>query len=211
MVVRVEPVRQGKFIASTLGQGKLIARKKEQLVSLIGGVIIDKNLSVGQFLQEGSEIAVLRLLEPELRKKKQELEYALLDLDILKGQVQQSEDLLKVKAISERELKELKIRNYKQEKFVQELREEVSNKPILISLSGLLVEKFFHDGDRVNAGAALAVMVDTSSFAVEILVGQHQIPFIHLGQRVEFSSQTFQGNRLGTVLELPRNCRQYSI
>ncbi|MHB8338667.1 MAG: efflux RND transporter periplasmic adaptor subunit [Ignavibacteriaceae bacterium] len=203
--VHVTPVQRGTFMASTLGTGKLIARRKEQLVSMISGIVIDKGKSVGQFLPKGTVVAKVRLLEPDLRKKQRDLEYALLDLGILKEQVQQSEDLIKAKAISEVEVKELKIRKYKQEKQVQDLRQEASDYLVQTSFNGMLVAKFFDNGDHISEGTTLATIVDTSSYAVEVLVGQHQILSIKLGQRVQFTSQTFQGERWGKVLEITRS------
>ncbi|MDP4173965.1 MAG: efflux RND transporter periplasmic adaptor subunit [Bacteroidota bacterium] len=205
LMVRTVNVKYGAFTASTLGRGKIVVRKKEQLVSLVDGVVIDRGTSIGQFISEGEIIAFVRLNGPELRQKKREFEYALLDLKILNEQVLHSEELYKAKAISERELKELKIRKYKQEKYVQNLREEISDKPIKCSFSGMVIEKSFQDGDNIRAGTPLALIADTSSFAVEILVDQHQIPFIRLDQYVQYESKIFNGYRWGKVVEIARS------
>lgn len=195
---------QGKFIASILAQGKLIARKKEQLISTTEGTISDCGFSAGQFLKAGTVVATVRLLKPDMYKKKEDLENELLDLDILKEQVRQSETLLKAKAIPEMELKELKIRQYKQEKLVEDTRKEISDDSIKTDFSGLLVEKAFNDGDRVNAGTTIATIVDTGSYAVKIKVDQHQIFLVHPDQTVEYSSPAFLRSRYGKVLEIER-------
>ena len=202
--VQTSPVLHGKFIASTLAQGELIARKKQQLITTTVGTISDCGMTAGQFLRAGTVVATVRLLKPDMHKKQEELEYEMLDLDIIKEQVQQSEALLRAKAISEMELKELKIKQYKQEKLVEDTRKEISDDSIKTNINGLLVEKTFNDGDRVNAGTAIATIIDTGSYAVRIKVDQHQISSVHIGQLVEYSSQTFLVARYGKVLEIER-------
>jgi len=202
--VKLFPVQQGRFTASVLAHGKFIARKKESLASPIAGVVHDKGFMLGQFLSKGSVVASISLLETEMLKKQQDFEFAKIDLEILNEQFQQSEELLHAKAVSEREFKELKIRKYKQEKLVQNLQDELSDKRIRTGFNGVLVEKLFRDGDRVSAGAVLCTIVDPRSFAVEVTVPQHIIADVKVGQRVQYSSETFRGERWGTVLEIAR-------
>ncbi|MBF8247567.1 MAG: RND transporter [Bacteroidetes bacterium] len=203
--VRTAPVVSGPFTGSFLSRGKLIARKKQQLVALTSGIISDKAFSLGKFIAKGTTIATVRLLEPELRKKRQDLEYALLDLQILQDQLQQAIELLKAKAVSQKEVRELKTRVYKQERLVSNLREDITEKAIWPDFDGLLIEKTFRDGDRVGSGTVLATIVDTSSFAVELSVSQRHIANVVINQNVELRSQTFQGTRSGNVLEIARS------
>jgi len=202
--VRLFAVEQGNFVASVLAEGKTVARKKEQLASPIAGIVHDGGFAVGQLVPESSVVAVVGLLETDLMKKRQEFEFAKIDLEVLSEQLDQSEELFRAKAVSERELKELRIRKYKQEKFVQNLREELREKQILTTFGGTLVEKSFREGDRISAGFVLCTVVDPKSYAVEINVPQHLIGKVTLGQLVQYSSETFVAQLWGTVLEMAR-------
>lgn len=202
--VKMEPVVYGEFVASVSAEGKVIARKKETLVSPITGVVRDNDLSVGTNLFSGEVIAYIHPPEEELRKKKQEYDFARIDLDILAEQFRESKILLKAKAISEREFRELEIRKLKQERLVQNLREELVDKPVECRFGGIMVQKKFNDRDRVSAGEPLAVVVDTRSFVAQVDVPQHILPSVYLGQRVKFTSETFPVDLRGTVIEMPR-------
>jgi RND family efflux transporter MFP subunit len=202
--VKVAPVQEGPFTASVLAQGKIIAQKKDALTSPIAGVVQDMGFQTGQHLRRGTVVARVRLPDVELSKKRKDLEFATIDLEILDEQFAQANDLLQAKAISEREYKELKTRRFKQNSFVQSIREELTDKVVRTSLNGLLVEKLFRHDDKIGAGGTLATIVDTASFAVKIAVPQHLLVLVKDGQRVEYSSQLFQGVRAGYVLEIAR-------
>lgn len=203
--VQFVPVQQGQFTAYLVGRGKLVAKKTEQLSSLIGGTVSDKGVPVGQFVRKGTPIAGLRLVEHELKKRQQDLEFALIDLELAEAQVLQSQELLRAKAISERELKDATIRKFKQDKLVQSLREEVGERVMRAGFDGLLVEKLFRNNERVSAGAVLATIVDTSSYAAEIAVPQRNMRGVHQNQTIQFVSELFVGTRHGIVQEISRS------
>jgi RND family efflux transporter MFP subunit len=206
--VEITPVQTGKFTSGFIAYGKLFARKKEEVVSLTSGIINDRYFVPGQILERETILATVSPSEPERSKKAQDLEFALLDLQILEEQFEQSKHLLEAKAISEREHKELTIRKYKQQKYVEKLRKELAPQPVETVAGGLLAEKKFRDGDRVAAGAVLAVIVDTASFAVDISVPQQNIAEVRIGQTVQFTPTVLGAEVWGNVLELARMAHQ---
>lgn len=208
--VKLAPAQQGPFTASVSAPGVLIARKKETLASPIAGIVRDHGFSAGLFLRKGTIIASVTLLENEMLQKQQALEFARIDLEILEQHLQQSQELLQAKAISENEFNGLKIRKYKQEKLVENLRRELEFRPVETTFDGMLVEKKFQHGDRIASGTVLCMIVDTASFVVEIDVPQHLMAKIFPGQKVEYTAQIFPGTRYGKVLEIGQVAKQAS-
>ncbi len=204
LMVTLVPVRQGQFTASALARGKIVARRKEIIVSPITGIVFDSEIMPGQFLRKGTTIASVQLSKHFLLQKRQEYEFTQLDLEVLIEQLQNQEELLLAKAVSQREVKELRIRKFKTEKQVQNLKEQLELRPVKNSLTGILVEKRIHNRDIVTAGAVLGTIVDTSSFAVDISVPQHIMSQVYLRQTVLFSSELINGVREGTVIEMAR-------
>ncbi|MCL4510105.1 MAG: efflux RND transporter periplasmic adaptor subunit [Bacteroidetes bacterium] len=201
--VKLEPVRCGTFVASVSAEGTIVARRKETLVSPIAGTVHDKGIKVGEHVRKGAIIAYVSLSQEDAVKKKQDYEFARMDLDVLVEQLAGSKQLLKAKAISEQDFKALEIRKLKQEMTVHNLHDDLMSKPARVSFDGILVEKQFNDGDHVSTGASLCTLIDPRSLVVQISVPQHLMADIKLGRPVEYSSDTFQRRLEGKVIELP--------
>ncbi|MDZ7289808.1 MAG: HlyD family efflux transporter periplasmic adaptor subunit [candidate division KSB1 bacterium] len=195
-------VRKGRFVASVNATGRLISRKTEAVKSLYAGIIRDNGFKNGAEVRKGEFLAVITPPE-EIRKKKQtDLELAKLDLALVSEQRLQAEELLKAKAASEREVNELKIRQRRQEAQVENLHDELSEKPVLAPFTGLLLEKRFHNGDRIGVGAELFTLVDARAVVIEAKVQQFDLPKIHLGQRAHLRSEIFSLPHLGKIAEI---------
>lgn len=202
IVVKAEPVRNGSFISSISAKGKLSSSKKEKIIAPITGIITYCDVKSGQFVQKGKKLASLRLPGQEIYKIKQNLEFAKMDLEILSEQFENKLILLKAKAVSEKEVKEIRIQKYKQEKIVENYIEELKDKPIIAPISGLMVEKNYQDGDIVSAGTVICTLIDTSSYIVESEISQEHIPFIYKAQPVRYESEIFPVIYEGVVLEV---------
>ncbi|MGH7600375.1 MAG: efflux RND transporter periplasmic adaptor subunit [bacterium] len=195
-------VHKGRFVASVNATGRLISRKTEAVKSLYAGIIRDNGFENGAEVRKGETIAVITPPEEVRRKKQIDLELAKLDLALVSEQRLQAEELLKAKAASEREVNELKIRQRRQEAQVENLREELSAKPVLAPFAGLLLEKRFHNGNRIGAGAELFTLVNARAAVIEAKVQQFDLPKIHLGQRANLRSEIFRLPHWGTIAEI---------
>jgi RND family efflux transporter MFP subunit len=195
-------VHKGGFVASVNATGRLISRKTEAVKSLYAGIIRDEGFENGAEVRKGETIAVIIPPEEVRRKKQTDLELAKLDLALVTEQQLQAEELLKAKAASEREVNELKIRQRRQEAQVENLRDELSEKPVRAPFAGLLLEKRFHNGDRIGAGAELFTLVDARAVVIEAKVQQFDLPKIHLGQRAHLRSEIFRLPHWGKITEI---------
>lgn len=194
--------RKGPFVESVRAEGRLLSKKTEIVRAMQAGILIDRGIANGATVSKAATLAVIQPLE-EVRKKKQlELELAELDLALVVEQRLQAEELLQAKAASEREVNELKIRQRRQEAQAQNLREELSEKIVSAPFAGMLVEKRFHHGDRIDAGAELFTLVDTHALIVEAKVHQDDLMKVHVGQPAVLRSEIFQWTHAGKVVEI---------
>ena len=202
VLVKCIPVRRGPFTASVQATGRLLSRKTEVVKSLYGGIIADAGHENANYVELGALLASVTLPEEVRTKKEVELELAQLDLELITEQLLQSEELFKAKAVSEREVNELRIRKRKQEAQVENIHEDLIAKTIPAPFSGLLAEKRFHHGDRIGAGAELITLIDTSRIVVEARVHQIDLPRIHLSQEANLHSEIFTRSHVGQVVEI---------
>ncbi len=201
--VKLEPVGYGTFVASVSAQGKIIARKKEMLVSPIVGIVHDAGIKVGSHVRRGTTIATVSLPPEDALKKKQDYEFAKMDLEVSAEQLAGAGELLRAKAISEQDYKALEITKLKQEMNVRNLHDDLMDKKVKTDFDGVLVEKQFTDGDHVSTGTSLCTVIDPHSLVVEITVPQHLISDVKMGQEVNYISDVFSGKLFGKVIELP--------
>lgn len=65
--------------------------------------------------------------------------------------------------------------------------------PIYTPLSGVVIEKLVLAGQYVNVGDPLFAIADLSTVWVDVEVYENEFPFVKIGQKVEFSSQSYPG------------------
>ncbi len=202
VAVKCIEVRKGPFVASVQATGRLISRKTETIRTLYAGIIHDHGYENGEYVAKDVKLAGILPPEEIRRKKQTELELAQLDLELIKEQRLQAEELLQAKAASAREVNELKIRQRRQQAEFENLREELQVKPVLAPFAGLLAEKRFHHGDRLNAGAELFTLIDTGAVMIEAAVQQFDLPKIHVGQNARLHSEIFRQSHAGKIIEV---------
>lgn len=195
-------VKRGPFVSSISATGKIISRKVEIVKATSYGVILDAGYQNLTAVRKNAVIAKVRLDEQELQKKQQQLKLAEIDLQLIREQRIQGEELFQAKAISERELKEMKIREYKQEVYVQDIKDEIADKEIIASFDGVIMNKKFNHLDRVFSGTELFTLVDVHDISVELPIFQEDISKVSVGQKVILTSNTFNGQRQGTIIEI---------
>jgi RND family efflux transporter MFP subunit len=214
--VKMEQVRHGKFVSSFSAEGKIVARKRETLVSPNAGIVHDKGMTPGKFLPKGSIVAYVSLPEEEAIKKRQDYELAKIDLDDITEQVNESKKLFEAKAVSLQECRELEVRKLKQEKLVQNLQDDLKDKPVRTRFDGILVEKLFNDGDRVSIGTNLGTVIDPHSLLVQVNVPQHLLSKVKVGQLVEYGTDIYsemngEKGLHGAVIELPNIANEQGV
>jgi len=200
--VEYHEVQRGPFISSISSTGKIISRKVETVKSTSYGIILDAGYQNLSDVKKNSAIARIRLDDRELQKKQQQLKLAEIDLQLLQEQRIQGEELFQAKAISERELKEMNIREYKQGVYVQDIKEEMADKAIIASFDGVIMNKKFNHLDRVFSGTELFTLIDVHDICVELPIFQQDINKVIVGQNVILTSNIFNGQRQGVITEI---------
>ena len=195
-------VKKGPFVVSITTTGKIVSRRKEIVKSTGAGIILDAGFQNKTYVKKGTVIAKLRLEQKELQKKQQQLKLAEIDLQILREQLEQAQELFTAKAISERELKELQIREYKQQVSVKDIKEESADKSIEASFNGMIVNKKFNHLDHVYDDMELFTLIDANDIYIELPIFQQDITKVHLGQTVILTCDTFKGSREGEITEI---------
>lgn len=66
--------------------------------------------------------------------------------------------------------------------------------PVYTPLSGVVIEKLALEGQYVNVGDPLFAIADLSHVWVDVEVYENEFPAIRIGQRVEFSSESYPGS-----------------
>ena len=207
--VNYTKAKKAQFVSSISSTGKIKSKQKEIVKSLMYGIIIDCGFQNKNHVKRGSVIAKISMVERELHKKQQQLQLAEIDLQFLNEQYEKSLGLFNKQSISERELKELKIKKYKQKIVAQNLKEEIADKNIKASFNGMIANKKFNHLDRVFSGTELFTLIDTGAIIIEIPVLQHDITKVCAGQKVVFSSNTFSEIRYGRIEEISSLANQY--
>jgi membrane fusion protein, multidrug efflux system len=207
--VNYTKAKKAQFVSSISSTGKIKSKQKEIVKSLMYGIIIDCGFQNKNHVKRGSVIAKLSMVERELRKKQQQLQLAEIDLQFLNEQYKKSLDLFNKQSISERELKELKIKKYKQKIVAQNLKEEIADKNIKASFNGMIANKKFNHLDRAFSGTELFTLIDTGAIIIEIPVLQTDITKVCAGQKVIFNSNTLPGSRHGKITEISSLADQY--
>lgn len=168
----------------------------------INGLVLDQGFKNQDCVTKGTVIAKIRLDQQEYRKKHQQENLAEIDLQIAREQLEHAEELYRAKAISDREVFELKVKVRKQEVYVSNLVDELKDQEIKASFNGMIVNKQFNHLLRVYIGADLLTLVDAHDVCVELSVNQQDITRLHVGQNVIFSAASLIGHRDGRVTEI---------
>ena len=208
-VIEYIEIERNKFIFSISTTGKITSKRTEIVMSENYGIIEDMGYENGDYVKKGTVVGRIRLDEHELEKRQQQLRLAEIDMQILNEKVIQARILYNAKAISGQELKELEKTNYKQSIAVQNIKSEMAPKRVTASFDGVVIQKRFHNLDRVFSGTKLFTLIDAQAQCVEITVFQPDIPKIYMGHKVLFSSNIFKGNRNGKIINMAKTTNQF--
>jgi len=195
-------IEKTPFIYSISVTGKTISRKMELVKAPVQGIILDSGYKNKDNLKKGTIIARVKLEDQEFLKKQQQYELARIDLDLAREQRELAEELLAAKAIPERDVKQLKIQEYKQQINMGNLEAELAPKELVANFSGMIVNKKFNNQDRIASGTELYTLIDVTALCVELPVFQQDVPKLKVGQQVILTSDTFDSTRNGEITEI---------
>ncbi len=195
-------VHSGEFIASVPASGMLISKKVETILARYDGVVQDYGFKNAQIITKGALIADIVPFEETIKKKRQELEIARLDLKLIAQRLRQTELLVAGGAAATNDLETWRIQEYKQKLLIQDLEEELLPKPVVAPFTGMLIDKRFIAGGKISAGKELVTLAGIDDIVVELEISSYYIDRIQLGQQVVFQSEAFSRARNGRIYEV---------
>ncbi|RQW82209.1 MAG: efflux RND transporter periplasmic adaptor subunit [Geobacter sp.] len=147
---------------------------------------------VGDWVSRNRPVA--EVYSPDLVSAQQEYLLALKSRETLKDSPinsisQGGEGLV---ASSRQKLKLMGIKDY-QITSLERSGEPNIRLPIYTPLSGVVIEKLVLAGQYVNVGDPLFAIADLSKVWVDVEVYENEFPFVKIGQKAEFSSQSYPG------------------
>jgi RND family efflux transporter MFP subunit len=126
-------------------------------------------------------------------------------IEVIKATMAQAQELLAAKAISQKQLRELEIREYKQEITAANLREKLKKKPIIAPFSGVVIKRNFKPGQKIENGTELLTIVDMKVLVAILRVSEFDISKLQVGQKVILTGETFSGSVEGRVSTISRS------
>lgn len=180
--------------------------------SEIGGVIESVNAVVNQQVRKGEVVA--RLRSAELRAAVAEagarVAEAESDVRLFESEVVRARELWKAEVGTrqayERALRDVDTARAKRstaEASLQRLRASLGKSDIVSPIEGVVVERFVDAGETVEAGAAIATIVDPGRIRVDAEVDEFDVARIAPGAAVRIRADGFEKEWRGKVEEIP--------
>ena len=203
--VEVLTVKRNNLVSSVIAQGKISAERIEVMKAPIEGIIQKGHqLKEGDEVRKGDILVVFRRPNEELNTLRQELELAEIDFELILEEKSQAQELLEAKAISRKQLRELEIREYKQELAVTAIKDRMERRAMSAPFSGVVMKKNFQAGQKVEAGAELMTLVDMNTLMAMLWVSEYDISKVQLRQKVNLTGDTFSGSLNGRITSISR-------
>lgn len=206
--VKTIRVSRGTLVSCVTVPGRIVSQRVEKIKAPAAGVIRHApHLEEGSEVKEGETIGWVEKRPEELKSLQRELRLAEIDLNLARQRAAQAEELYEAKAISARQVEELKIMVTKQHVAVERLREQIQSKVLTSPFSGRVIKIKARDGQLVSAGDELYTLVDVDALGVELEVDEFDISKVKPGQQAVMTGQTFSGKLEGKVTKIATTVR----
>lgn len=200
--------------ASIAAEGRVVGRAgfDATVGSEIAGVIEQVSVVVNQQVHEGEVIARLRsgelraaVAEAEARVAEAESDVRLFESEVVRAkQLWQAE--VGTRQAYERALRDVDAALAKRstaEASLRRLRASLGKSDIVSPIDGVVVERFVDAGETVDAGAAIATIVDPGRIRVDAEVDEFDVARITPGAAVRILADGFDAEWRGRVEEIP--------
>lgn len=199
---------------SIAAEGRVVGRAgfDATVGSEIAGVIESVNVVVNQQVRKGEVIARLRsaelraaVAEADARVSEAESDVRLFESEVVRAkELWQAE--VGTRQAYERALRDVDTARAKRstaEASLQRLRASLSKSDIVSPIDGVVVERFVDAGETVEAGAAIATIVDPGRVRVDAEVDEFDVARIASGAAVRIRADGFGAEWRGRVEEIP--------
>jgi RND family efflux transporter MFP subunit len=188
--VAVQPVREAEVQTSVTLVGTAEARRSSTVASQVEGWVEEIFFEEGDEVQAGDPLARLedRSLKIEIQGAVAALEEAKSRLEQSKADLERLNALWKTRSIAEKALQDAQFEMQARKERVNVLASQVENrkdelnkKTIRAPFSGWVAEQHVEVGEWVDAGGAVATLVDLDEVHIVVPVPERYIPFLKVG------------------------------
>lgn len=180
---------------SIIKSGSLLPYQEVDITSSAQGRLENVKFELGTKVFKGQPLA-----QVDCRLKQLALEQTMLTIQKLEKDSARFAELLLGDAATEVQLNEIKynLRNAKNQ--AEQIKKQIADATITAPVSGVIVRKNFEEGEFVNPGFNLGLIVDVSRLKAQVQLSETEVYQIKNGQEVKVTSDIFTGKIFtGTV------------
>lgn len=178
MAVEAVEVTSEPLLRTVRGSGILRGSREATVVSETEGVLEEVTVELGDFLEEGAELAALddRIQRLNFEQAEQELERALIEQNAIERRAETG-------SASAAELSRVRSSVAGARSRVEQTRKLLEDRTLTAPISGYVssVAEDLTPGNYLRRGVAVARIVDLSRVEVEIAVGEREVRFLEEG------------------------------
>ena len=168
--------------------GKAEPEKEVMLASKSAGEIVQVNFKMGDFVSQGTVLALVDDTYKRLAYENAQINYRKFEEDYQKFQV-----LRKGDAVSENQLRDIRIGYENAAIQLENAKKQWDDAKIVAPFSGVITSKNTELGAYVNPGAPVAGIADVSSLKVRLSVSETNVYQLRTGKEVSVSASVYPG------------------
>lgn len=159
------------------------------------GKITSLNFQLGTVVTKGQVIGVV-----DTKLKELNMRATSLTEEKLKKDYDRYNELYKGNAATEVNVNDVKY-NYENTKIqLDQIKQQIADANIVAPLSGVITRKNLEEGEFVNPGTPIAVVVDVSRLKAQVMVGENDVYKLKTGAPVEITTDVYPGKTFkGTI------------
>ena len=168
--------------------GILYPNKELDIPAETSGKITSLNFELGQYFQKGGVIANIDDKIKTLTYESQKIE-----MERLKKDYDRIENLYKGGTASEQQLDNARSAYETAKNKFEENERQLSYTKVIAPIAGTITKKIVEEGTYVNAGTAIASIVDVSRLKVKINVSESNVYYLRVGDKVKITTDIYSG------------------
>jgi membrane fusion protein (multidrug efflux system) len=184
--VKVAEAKEQRQEISLIKTGTLAPFKEAKVLSTTGGTIQQLRFNLGDHVREGQVLAVIDTRSAQLDLQKAESNATKLHRDL-----DTYTELLKGQAATQEKVNEIRQNYTDAANQVSQVKKQISDASIKAPTSGIISEKPVEQGVFVNAGTAIATIVNLSQGKVQINLTENEVYQVKQGQAVKITTDVY--------------------
>jgi len=177
-VARILPAK-----ISLVKTGSLLPYQEVDITSSVQGKLENVRFELGAKVTKGQTLAIV-----DYKLKQLALEQTMIAIQKLEKDSSRFQELLEGNAATEVQVNEIKFNLQNARNQAAQIRKQIADATITAPASGVIVRKNFEEGEFVNPGFNLGLIVDVSRLKVQVQVSESEVYRVKEGQEVKVTS-----------------------